>query len=51
VLRRFTMDDVEAIVELDSDPNVMRYISGGLQQLDYVAFLTPLLADAVQRRE
>jgi RimJ/RimL family protein N-acetyltransferase len=30
VLRRFTMDDVEAIVELDGDPDVMRYISGGL---------------------
>jgi len=30
VLRRFTMDDLEAIVELDRDPDVMRYISGGL---------------------
>jgi RimJ/RimL family protein N-acetyltransferase len=29
VLRRFTADDVDAIVELDSDPAVMRYINGG----------------------
>ena len=30
VLRRFTMDDVALVVELDSDPDVMRYISRGL---------------------
>jgi RimJ/RimL family protein N-acetyltransferase len=29
ILRRFTMDDVDRLVELDSDPLVMRYISGG----------------------
>ena len=29
VLRRFTLADVDLIVELDSDPLVMRYISGG----------------------
>jgi RimJ/RimL family protein N-acetyltransferase len=29
VLRRFTLDDVDLIVELDADPEVMRYISGG----------------------
>jgi RimJ/RimL family protein N-acetyltransferase len=29
VLRRFTSDDVENLVELDSDPEVMRYITGG----------------------
>ena len=28
-LRRFTADDVDALVELDSDPAVMRYINGG----------------------
>lgn len=28
-LRRFTADDVENLVELDSDPDVMRYINGG----------------------
>jgi RimJ/RimL family protein N-acetyltransferase len=28
-LRRFTMDDVDLLVELDSDPAVMRYITGG----------------------
>jgi RimJ/RimL family protein N-acetyltransferase len=29
VLRRFTEDDVENLVELDSDPEVMRFINGG----------------------
>jgi RimJ/RimL family protein N-acetyltransferase len=29
VLRRFTDDDVENLVELDSDPDVMRFINGG----------------------
>jgi len=28
-LRRFTDDDVENLVELDSDPEVMRFINGG----------------------
>lgn len=28
-LRRFTPDDVDLLVELDSDPDVMRYITGG----------------------
>jgi RimJ/RimL family protein N-acetyltransferase len=28
-LRRFTHDDVDNLVELDSDPQVMRYITGG----------------------
>jgi RimJ/RimL family protein N-acetyltransferase len=30
VLRRFTPDDVELLVELDADPLVMRYVTGGL---------------------
>ena len=30
VLRRFTEDDVEALVELDSDPEVMRFVTGGI---------------------
>jgi RimJ/RimL family protein N-acetyltransferase len=30
LLRRFTTDDVDLIFELDSDPDVMRYITGGL---------------------
>ena len=30
VLRRFTEEDVEALVELDSDPEVMRYVTGGI---------------------
>jgi RimJ/RimL family protein N-acetyltransferase len=29
ILRRFTADDVDNLVELDSDPDVMRYITGG----------------------
>jgi RimJ/RimL family protein N-acetyltransferase len=29
VLRRFTMHDVDHLVELDSDPDVMRFINGG----------------------
>jgi RimJ/RimL family protein N-acetyltransferase len=29
VLREFTVGDVEDVVELDSDPEVMRYINGG----------------------
>jgi len=29
VLRRFADDDVDALVELDSDPSVMRFITGG----------------------
>lgn len=28
-LRRFTTDDVELLIELDSDPAVMRYLTGG----------------------
>lgn len=30
VLRRFGPDDVELLVDLDSDPEVMRFITGGL---------------------
>jgi RimJ/RimL family protein N-acetyltransferase len=29
ILRRFTGDDVDNLVELDSDPEVMRFINGG----------------------
>ena len=29
VLRRFTGEDVDNLVELDSDPEVMRFITGG----------------------
>ena len=28
-LREFTRDDVDNLVELDADPEVMRYINGG----------------------
>ncbi len=30
VLRRFTEDDVENLVELDGDPEVMRFVTGGI---------------------
>lgn len=30
LLRQFTEDDVDNLVELDSDPDVMRYINGGI---------------------
>ena len=30
LLRQFTPDDAEILVELDSDPRVMRYITGGI---------------------
>ena len=30
VLRRFAADDVDNLVELDSDPDVMRFITGGV---------------------
>lgn len=29
VLRRFTMADVDHLVELDGDPEVMRFLTGG----------------------
>ena len=29
ILRRFTTDDADLLVELDADPEVMRYINGG----------------------
>ena len=30
ILRRFTAADADLLVELDSDPEVMRYLTGGL---------------------
>ncbi len=30
VLRRFTADDVDNLVDLDSDPEVMRFLTGGI---------------------
>ncbi len=40
-LRQFTGDDVENLVELDSDPQVMRYINGG----------RPTPREEIERRE
>ncbi len=30
ILRRFTADDIDLLMELDNDPVVMRYVNGGL---------------------
>lgn len=30
VLRRFTEEDIDALVELDGDPEVMRFVTGGI---------------------
>lgn len=30
ILRRFTLDDLDALAELDADPAVMRFITGGV---------------------
>jgi len=47
VLRRFTATDVDHLVDLDSDPEVMRYLNGGrptpretIQQIILPAFLS-----------
>ena len=47
LLRRFTRDDVDNLYELDSDPEVMRYITGGattpreeVEQVDLPAFMS-----------
>ncbi|MEY2445899.1 MAG: hypothetical protein QOE00_2479, partial [Ilumatobacteraceae bacterium] len=29
VLRQFTLDDLDLVIELDGDPDVMRYINNG----------------------
>ena len=45
VLRRFTVDDFELLVELDSDPEVKRYIDGGAaaERQDLAAMLSSWL--------
>ena len=45
VLRRFTADDFELLVELDSDPEVKRYIDGGaaVERQDLAAMLSSWL--------
>jgi RimJ/RimL family protein N-acetyltransferase len=47
LLRRFTTDDVDNLVDLDSDPEVMRYITGGattpreeVEHVDLPAFMS-----------
>ena len=47
VLRRFTADDLELLVELDSDPEVKRYIDGGVavERQDLAAMLSAWVDD------
>ena len=38
VLRRFTAADVDHLVDLDSDPEVMRFLTGGIPTLSGIGF-------------
>ncbi|WP_406203792.1 GNAT family N-acetyltransferase [Kitasatospora sp. NBC_01560] len=51
VLRRFTDADVDHLVELDADPEVMRYLTGGraTPRADVVGQLLPLYFDHYER--
>jgi RimJ/RimL family protein N-acetyltransferase len=51
VLRRFTGDDVDLLVELDADPEVMRYINGGepTSRAEVVDEVLPAFLDYYQR--
>jgi RimJ/RimL family protein N-acetyltransferase len=51
ILRRFTADDEPLLLELDSDPEVMRYITGGAPSTPQdirARFLEPVFADYAQ---
>jgi RimJ/RimL family protein N-acetyltransferase len=44
LLRRFTFDDVPLLVDLDSDPEVMRYVGGAATEAQHIReHLLPLL--------
>jgi RimJ/RimL family protein N-acetyltransferase len=51
VLRRFTEDDVDLLVELDADPEVMRYINGGepTSRAEVVDEVLPAVLDYYKR--
>ncbi len=51
VLRRFTEDDIDNLAELDSDPDVMRYINGGrpTPRNDFQTELLPAFLDYYAR--
>ena len=53
VLRRFTAEDVDLLVELDSDPEVMRFITGGLPtpRREVEAEILPAYLDYYERDE
>ena len=51
ILRRFTGDDVDLLVELDADPEVMRYINGGepTSRAEVVDEVLPAFLDYYER--
>ena len=53
VLRRFTAEDVDLLVELDSDPEVMQFITGGLPtpRREVEAEILPAYLDYYERDE
>jgi RimJ/RimL family protein N-acetyltransferase len=52
ILRRFTGDDVDHLVELDSDPEVMRYLTGDWAPDDTLTLtgVEPVDADTARAR-
>ena len=53
VLRRFTMTDADDLVNLDADPDVMRYITGGVptSRDEIETEVLPAFLDYYQRYE
>ena len=53
VLRRFTVEDVDLLVELDSDPEVMQFITGGraTPRQEVEAEILPAYLDYYERDE
>jgi RimJ/RimL family protein N-acetyltransferase len=53
ILRRFTMDDVDLLVELDSDPDVMRYVipSAAVSREEVIEDLLPAFLAYYERYE
>jgi RimJ/RimL family protein N-acetyltransferase len=51
VLRRFTMDDIDNLVDLDADPEVMRFVNGGVRtsREEIVAEFLPAFLGYYQR--
>jgi RimJ/RimL family protein N-acetyltransferase len=53
ILRRFTMDDVDLLVELDSDPDVMRYVipNVAMSRQEIIEDLLPAFLSYYERYE